>query len=100
MPNPVDAENVVGTHTFDSTPQMQSRIEEILQGTAYAASSLTLLTGGNTNFIYRAQLEKPLPDGTAEVAVKHGEEYVALSPDWNIGTFRCVRLCRNWIARR
>lgn len=93
-----DAEQVVGTHTFDSTTQMDSSVKEILQDTDYAASSLKLLTGGNTNFIYLAQLEKPLPDGTAEVVIKHGEEFVALNPDWNIGTTRCVRHIADLVA--
>ncbi|KAK4106904.1 hypothetical protein N658DRAFT_512627 [Parathielavia hyrcaniae] len=66
--------------------------EEILlelRSTAYACSSLKPLSGGTANFIFKGTLTDPLPDGTKEVAVKHGEDYIASMPDWQIPTTRC-----------
>ena len=76
-----------------ATPQADKFSEEVLQElstTPYACSSLKKLSGGSANFIFKAVLTNPLPDGTTEVAVKHGEDYVASMPDFQIPTTRCV----------
>jgi hypothetical protein len=69
--------------------------EEVLQelsSTEYASSSLKPLSGGTANFIFKATLITSLPDGTKEVAVKHGEDYIASMPEFQIPTTRCVSL--------
>lgn len=73
--------------------QIQSKAFEWLKGTPFASTSLEPLTGGTANFVYRAHLAKPLDDGTTDVLVKHGEGYVANSPDFQLTTSRCVRIC-------
>ncbi|KAI9904525.1 hypothetical protein N3K66_001054 [Trichothecium roseum] len=65
------------------------QVQQELASTPYKATSLTPLTGGTANFIFKATLETPLPDGTAEVAVKHGQGYVASRPSFAIPTSRC-----------
>ncbi|KAI9167349.1 cytoplasmic trna 2-thiolation 2 [Paramyrothecium foliicola] len=60
-----------------------------LAGTPYEPSSLKKLTGGTANFIYRATLKEALADGVSDVAIKHGEGYVALSPGFTLSTSRC-----------
>lgn len=67
-----------------------SRILTELSKTQFACSSLVPLSGGVGNFVYKAQLRKPLDDGTAEVVVKHGEGFAAQFPTLKLPMFRCV----------
>ena len=74
-------------------PKVAKVTEDVLQGlsnTEYACSSLTPLSGGLANFTFKGSLTKPLPDGTKEVAVKHGEDYLAAMPAFLLPTTRCV----------
>lgn len=74
-------------------PKVAKLTEDVLQGlssTEYACSSLTPLSGGMANFIFKGTLTNPLPDGTKEVAVKHGEDYLAAIPAFLLPTTRCV----------
>ncbi|KAK3301603.1 kinase-like domain-containing protein [Chaetomium strumarium] len=73
-------------------PQSAKVSEEILQdlsGTEYACSSLEPLSGGTANFLFKGILTRRLPDGTQEVAVKHGKAFVASMPDFQLSTARC-----------
>ncbi|KAI1862693.1 uncharacterized protein JN550_010030 [Neoarthrinium moseri] len=73
----------------ETAEQMQAKVLKSLEGTRYAAASLERLSGGVGNFLYRAQLVTPLDDGTAEVVVKHGEGYIARSPENSLTLDRC-----------
>ena len=76
--------------TTDTEADIQSKVKNALNGTPFAVSTLTKLTGGTANFMYHATLEnhsKDYPDG---VVVKQGEAYVALHPSFKIATSRCV----------
>lgn len=70
--------------------EIASKVQGELEHTPYSCSSLKALSGGTGNFIYRATLKTPLPDGTPEVLVKHGEGYVALNQNFQLPTTRCV----------
>jgi hypothetical protein len=70
--------------------KMSEEVLRELESTEYACSSLKPLSGGTANFIFRGTLTNPLPDGSKEVAVKHGEEYIASMPQFQIPTTRCV----------
>ncbi|KAK1827826.1 kinase-like domain-containing protein [Podospora conica] len=72
-----------------NSDKFSHEILDELRGTKYACSSLTPLSGGNANFIFKGVLEKPLEDGTTEVAIKHGQGYVASNPAFGITTDRC-----------
>lgn len=81
---------------FAATPPIQDekvdeRVHQGLRGTEYESSSLQRLTGGLVNWGYRANLLRPLHDGTSEVFLKHGEKFVAKVPDYEVGLVRCVR---------
>ncbi|KAL7940790.1 kinase-like domain-containing protein [Trichoderma barbatum] len=69
--------------------QIEEAVRKELQSTEYAVLSLTPLSGGTANFIYRARLQKPLPAGVSEVVLKHGEAYVAQHPDFKLKMDRC-----------
>ncbi len=71
-------------------PKFADEVLQELSATPYACSSLKKLSGGNANFIFKGTLVNPLPDGTTEVAIKHGEGYVASMPDFRVPTTRCV----------
>lgn len=45
----------------------------------YAARSVGRLTGGYSNFVYRAHLKEPLPSGRTTVVVKHAQSSVHVS---------------------
>ncbi|KAF5516868.1 hypothetical protein CGCS363_v001197 [Colletotrichum siamense] len=64
-------------------------IKAELASTPYNFGSARLLTGGTANFIYQARLNQPLPGGTSEVAIEHGEEFVRQSPGFKLTTSRC-----------
>ena len=72
------------------TAKLTEEVLGELSGTDYACSSLKPLSGGTANFIFKGTLTTPLPDGTKEVAVKHGENYIASMPDFQIPLTRCV----------
>ncbi|KAF9771789.1 hypothetical protein IL306_010535 [Fusarium sp. DS 682] len=77
--------------TQDLHDQVRQKISAWLNTTPYAASSLEPLTGGQTNFTYRAQLIRPQEDGTTEVVVKHGEPYMARYPANAVALNRCYK---------
>ncbi|KAL6231059.1 hypothetical protein BDW75DRAFT_221206 [Aspergillus navahoensis] len=56
----------------------------------FACSSLTQLSGGTANFVYRGVLSQPLPDGTTTVIVKHAEDYLASNADFKLSAKRCL----------
>jgi hypothetical protein len=66
-------------------------LQELSQ-TTYECSSLTPLSGGTANFVYRGILARPLQDGTKTIIIKHGEDYVASNRDFKLSTDRCVSL--------
>ncbi|KAI1631080.1 kinase-like domain-containing protein [Biscogniauxia mediterranea] len=76
-------------YNFPDLPGVTYRILKDLQNTPFAASSLDVLPGGTANFIYRAKLGTPLEDGTKEVLIKHGEDYIASNPTVNLTSSRC-----------
>ena len=76
--------------TRPDAEEIKRRTIEALKGTRYESSDLVPLTGGTANYIYRAHLVTPLEDGTADVAIKHGEGFIASSPDFALTTNRCV----------
>jgi hypothetical protein len=59
--------------------------------TIYACSSLTLLSGGTANFLFRGILAQPLEDGTKTIVLKHSEEFVAANRNFELDVTRCVR---------
>ncbi|KAI0389922.1 kinase-like domain-containing protein [Xylariaceae sp. FL0594] len=72
-----------------SRQEIESRILVELEETPYAVSSLRALSGGTANFVYDATLKMPLPDGTREVLIKHGEDFSANAPHFKLTRLRC-----------
>lgn len=73
------------------TEAFASQILAALAETRYACSSLTPLSGGVGNFVYKGELRELLEDGTAEVVVKHGEGFAAQWSALKLPMYRCVR---------
>ncbi|PWY78442.1 phosphotransferase enzyme family protein [Aspergillus sclerotioniger CBS 115572] len=73
-----------------SNESFATAIFKDLSETPYACSSLTPLSGGTANFVYRALLSHPLPDGTTSVIVKHSEAFVASNREFKLPAERCL----------
>ena len=69
---------------------VQQEVIASLNDTPYACSSLFPLTGGYGNFVFRGRLKEKLPNGVAEVAIKHGKGHVASDANMLIPMSRCV----------
>jgi hypothetical protein len=72
--------------------QLVVQLVQELSHTPYACSSLTQLSGGTANFLFRGILAHPLPDGTQTVVVKHSKEFVAANRNFSLEVSRCVRI--------
>jgi hypothetical protein len=83
--------------------KITAQILEQLSKTHYACSSLTRLTNGTTNFVFRGTLTQPLPDHVRyglegematttvkTVVVKHSTGFAALNKDLPIDVSRSV----------
>ncbi|KAL5338442.1 kinase-like domain-containing protein [Aspergillus crustosus] len=70
--------------------EVQEAVAQELSNTPYACSSLTQLSGGTANFVYRGVLSQPLPDGTTTVILKHTKDYVASNKDFKLSAKRCL----------
>ncbi|ROT42784.1 phosphotransferase enzyme family protein [Sodiomyces alkalinus F11] len=66
------------------------RLQTELAETAYSFDTAHPLSGGTANFIYRAALATPLPDGTKDVVIKHGEAFLASNGDFELSKSRCL----------
>ncbi|KAL4804817.1 kinase-like domain-containing protein [Aspergillus unguis] len=69
---------------------IQTLIQQELSITSFACSSLTRLSGGTANFVYRGVLSTPLADGTSTVIVKHAEDYLASNEEFKLSAKRCL----------
>ncbi|PLB39177.1 uncharacterized protein BDW47DRAFT_124802 [Aspergillus candidus] len=58
--------------------------------TPYACTSLTKLSGGTGNFVYRGSLRHALPDGTDTVVFKHAKDYLASNREFKLSPERCL----------
>ncbi|KAL4885876.1 kinase-like domain-containing protein [Aspergillus karnatakaensis] len=70
--------------------KIEDAVAQELSNSPYACSSLTQLSGGTANFVYRGVLSQPLPDGTTTVIVKHTEDYVASNKEFKLSAKRCL----------
>ncbi|KAK5999189.1 4-hydroxytryptamine kinase-like protein [Cladobotryum mycophilum] len=59
-----------------------------LSSTEYACSSLSRLSGGILNFVYRGTLSRTLPDGATTVIIKHAEERMPGLEGFSLSTHR------------
>ncbi|EMT72748.1 kinase-like domain-containing protein [Fusarium oxysporum II5] len=69
-------------------PDIDSRVQKALVGTKFQVSKLEKITGGSVNWIYKAELVRPLYNGEEEVLVKHGEPYMASKPEFALPALR------------
>ncbi|KAL5052127.1 hypothetical protein BDW71DRAFT_202258 [Aspergillus fruticulosus] len=70
--------------------EVKEAIAMELSKSPFACSSLTQLSGGTANFVYRGVLSRPLPDGTRTVIVKHAEDYLASNAEFKLSAKRCL----------
>ncbi|KAK3356715.1 kinase-like domain-containing protein [Lasiosphaeria hispida] len=73
-----------------ASDDIPSQVEDELRGTSFECDELSVLTGGNANFVFRGHLAKALPNGAHHVLIKHGEGYVSSNPSFKLPTSRCV----------
>ncbi|TAQ85260.1 hypothetical protein B7494_g6422 [Chlorociboria aeruginascens] len=63
--------------------------KELFQ-TQYACSSLSLLSGGSANFLFRGILAQPLQDGRKTVIIKHFKEFISANRNFHLDISRCL----------
>ncbi|KAL3466483.1 kinase-like domain-containing protein [Aspergillus heterothallicus] len=73
-----------------SDQDVKDAVANELADSPYPCSTLTQLSGGTANFVYRGALAEPLPDGTTTVIVKHAEDYIASNRDFKLSAQRCL----------
>ena len=64
-------------------------VKEYLKGTRFASRQIVALSGGNVNFVYRAELDKP-HSGRRTVVVKHAQSHVKIWSNVPFDTTRQV----------
>lgn len=64
----------------------RDQITQSLLPTSFACSSLTRLSGGTANFVYRGTLSGT----TNSIIIKHTKGHSASNPDFKIDSKRCV----------
>ncbi|TVY83243.1 4-hydroxytryptamine kinase psiK [Lachnellula suecica] len=72
-----------------SPDEMLREVQASLENSQYACTSLTKLTGGTANFVYRGSLVQPLQDGNETVVIKHTEPYSASNTSFKLSSTRC-----------
>lgn len=77
--------------------KLSTRTKQQLSSTSYACTSLTVLSGGTANFVFRGILAEPLlisRNGTVttvkSVIIKHSTGFVAVNRDFPLDVSRCV----------
>ena len=70
--------------------QFGIEVAKELSQTRYACSSLSLLSGGTANFLFRGILAQPLQDGRKTVIIKHSKEFVSANRNFHLDVSRCV----------
>ncbi|KAH1419427.1 hypothetical protein KXX32_008763 [Aspergillus fumigatus] len=83
----------------NTAQDISTLVSQELSKTPYECSSLTRLSGGTANFVYRGVLARPLQDGTKTIIIKHGEEFVASNRDFKLTTDRCPKLFEETILK-
>jgi len=74
----------------DEKYQVGLEVAKELSQTRYAGSSLSLLSGGSANFLFRWTLAQPLQDGKKTVIIKHSKGYVSVNRNFHLDVSRCV----------
>ncbi|KIA75730.1 hypothetical protein HK57_00465 [Aspergillus ustus] len=73
-----------------SDQDVKDAVAKELAESPYPCSTLTQLSGGTANFVYRGVLAEPLQDGTTTVIVKHAEDYIASNREFKLSAQRCL----------
>ncbi|RDW70749.1 phosphotransferase family protein [Aspergillus mulundensis] len=74
----------------DADTKVQEAVAADLSSSPFACSSLTRLSGGTANFVYRGILSQPLADGISTVIIKHAEDYLASNAEFRLSAKRCL----------
>lgn len=73
----------------DEMDPTRDKIAQQLSPTPFACSSLTRLSGGTANFVYRGTLSST----GQSVVIKHTKDHSASNPEFQIDVTRCVSCC-------
>jgi hypothetical protein len=73
--------------SIEEKDEIRDAIVQQLSQTPFACSSLTRLSGGTANFVYRGT-----PSTPDSIIIKHTKDYVASNQDFKLDAKRCVSL--------
>lgn len=74
--------------SIEEKDEVRDQIAQQLSQTPFACSSLTRLSGGTANFVYRGT-----PSSPDSIIIKHTKDYVASNQSFKLDAKRCVSFC-------
>ena len=71
---------------MEEKDEIRDQIAQQLSQTPFACSSLSRLSGGNANFVYRGNPSS----SPGSIIIKHSKDYAASNPNFKLDAQRCV----------
>lgn len=71
--------------------EVRDEVEQQLAQASFGCSSLSRLSGGTANFVYRGT---PLSGSPKSIIIKHTKDYLSSNASFKLDAERCVSVCQ------